>query len=101
MRENGTICPFGVCSPVALYFLRQNWTFSLYNVVILEARKAHFRGRRGQMVILGFPDSNKGIGYLPLEQKSLHTHTTFTVGELKLKLHTSVTQLLLWRNYFV
>ena len=29
MRENGTICAFGVFSQVLWYFSRQNWTLSL------------------------------------------------------------------------
>ena len=42
MRENGTICPFGVFCPGLQYFLLPNWPFSLENVVFWDkAGKKH------------------------------------------------------------
>ena len=42
MRENGTICPFGVF-PLLSHFSLNNWPYSLYNIVFWESQEAIFR----------------------------------------------------------
>ena len=67
MRENGTICPFGVFPQLyCILYFASKWAIFPLKRSVWGVEKGHFRDRKGQMVDSGFQDPKPAE--IPLKQ---------------------------------